>query len=197
MLVCGFFLFKLPGKKCVFRYKVFACSSIVFFFYNYKFTQFCYVISYHSLIRGCFECRSCLFPALINLCYMRWKVQTHILHIQIFYLKKSNKVKSFSSLLTMAVRITGHSYSRCHKLQYTYIYRGDTANRCGLLFYSTFLRCIIAPIEAIRIRIKISYIFAFRWICDWYVRTSYHCYLTEILSPRLKVIYLLPRCTNN
>ena len=64
-------------------------------------------------------------------------------------------------LILTAVCITGDSHSRRHKLQYTYIYRGDTANRRDLLFHSTFLRCDVAPIKTIRIRVKISYIFAF------------------------------------
>jgi len=64
-------------------------------------------------------------------------------------------------VLLTAVCIAGDSHSRCHKLQYTYIYRGDTANRRDLLFYSTFLRCNVAPIKTIRVRVEISYIFTF------------------------------------
>lgn len=79
----------------------------------------------------------------------------------IFYLYAGRRFMKWH-IFNVILMFTGHSHSRCHKLQYTYIYRGDTANRHSLLLYPTFLRCNIASIKTIRVCIKISYIFTFQ-----------------------------------
>lgn len=141
--------------------------------------HFIYIHFFHSAdcpILRCYHTHSHLFRtpvffSLLRLICVTQDDSMNFTHTNICILRDAMKWNHSHLLLTAALCIAGHSHSCCHKLQYTYIYRGDTANRRDLLFYSTFLRCIIAPIKAIRIRIKISYIFTFWWICDWYVYT--------------------------
>lgn len=125
--------------------------DIISFFFIYILVKLIRSINFAFIIYIHFFVTQMFLLALTNL-YL------HTI-LTFFYLVRWSRI--FFSVINSCMHFAGDSHSLCYKLQYTYICRGDTANRRDLLFYSTFLRCNIASIKTIRIRVEISYIFAF------------------------------------